>query len=154
MSTTLKAGSAGTIDVPPGLEDVPRMVDLDQIAALQRETGPLYLRYSPGPVFDARAGSHDKESGCDLPGLAANPLTPEPWWDRPEDQWIARQLCQYTHLWVRPRNAGWLLTGDIVGRGCDSEPLIANPRPVALVTQECVEQAASVYEQAFHAEHA
>lgn len=75
------------------------------------------------------------------------------WWDRPEAQWIARQLCQYTHLWVRPRNAGWLLTGEIVGRGSDSEPLLANPRPVALVTQECVEQAASVYEQAFHAGH-
>ncbi|PFG34484.1 DUF6098 family protein [Sanguibacter antarcticus] len=150
MSSTSHAGSTSSIDIPQGLEDAPLMSDLDEIAALQRAVGPLYLRYSPGPVVDARTGSHDQESGCDLPGLAAAPLTPEPWWDRPEEEWIARQLCQYTHMWVRPRNAGWLLTGDVIGRGCNSEPLLANARPVALVTQRCVEHAASVYERAFH----
>lgn len=78
MSSTSHAGSTSSIDIPQGLEDAPLMSDLDEIAALQRAVGPLYLRYSPGPVVDARTGSHDQESGCDLPGLAAAPLTPEP----------------------------------------------------------------------------
>lgn len=110
--------------------------------------GDVYVRYSAGPEADHGSGSIDGESGCELPGLSVNPLTPEPWWDRPVEQWAARQLCQYGHLRARGR-AAWVLVGDVVGRGPDCEPLLDRVRPVARIDDAVLDEASEVYRTAF-----
>ncbi|UNX54772.1 DUF6098 family protein [Georgenia sp. TF02-10] len=130
-----------------GLHGLPRLHTLDEVAELQRAVGRVYLRYSAGPAADTGT-SRDKESGCVLPGLSTNPVTPEPWWDRPAREWVARQLCQYAHL-ATGSNVGWLLTGTEVGRGPDCEPLLADTTALAVITDDCLEQARAVYRTAF-----
>ncbi|GEN78778.1 hypothetical protein AFE02nite_05120 [Actinotalea fermentans] len=109
---------------------------------------PAYVRFSGGPEADAAGTSVDKESGCTLPGLSVNPLTPEPWWDRPAEHWLARQLCQYAHLGGGER-FGWVLTGDVVGRGPDSEPLVREFRAVARLASGVLDEAERVYAAVF-----
>ena len=110
--------------------------------------GPVFVRFSGGPEADVTGTSVDKESGCVLPGLSVNPLVPEPWWDRPVEHWLARQLCQYVHLGGGER-FGWVLTGDVVGRGPDSEPLVRDFRAVARLADRVLDEAQGVYAEAF-----
>ncbi|GAA4430416.1 hypothetical protein GCM10023169_33830 [Georgenia halophila] len=132
-----------------GQHELPLLEDIGQVVDLQRKVGQLYVRYSKGPDADVPEESVDKESGCRLPGLSANPITPEPWWDRPSEQWVARQLCQYDHLSRRRGTVGWLLTGKMVGRGPDCEPLLSDVAALAVISPKCQDQAKDVYEKAF-----
>ena len=61
---------------------------------------PLYVRFSASPEADRAVVSRDHESGCLIPGLSTNPMTPEPWWARPSEQWVSPQFNQYAHLMV------------------------------------------------------
>lgn len=130
------------------LPGVPRVGSLAELAELVEALSQLYVRFSAGPVADAATVSRDHESGCLLPGLSVNPLTPEPWWDRQVEHWLARQLCQYAHL-LTPERFPWALTGEIVGRGPDCEPLLAGTTPAASIDRSVVDEAARLYEQAF-----
>lgn len=113
---------------------------------------PLFVRYSKGPVDDARGGSVDTESGCVLPGLSVNPLSPEPWWTRPVQDWLARQLCQYKHLRDKnERRRAWVVTGQVVGRGPDCEPLLVDCEFVAIVSPAALAEAESRYASSFDA---
>lgn len=132
-----------------GLAGLPALRTLDEIVDLQEAVGKVYLRYSRGPAVDAGETSRDKESGCVLPGLSTNPIAPEPWWDRPPQQWVARQLCQYGHLAQREQRLGWLLTGTVVGHGPDCEPLLADVTALASVEPEAMAEAEQVYREAF-----
>lgn len=127
------------------------MFGIETLAELAEVTGlgePLFVRYSEGPETDETEVSIDYESGCTLPGVSVNPLDPEPWWDRPAEHWVARQLHQYAHLAEGARFA-WVLTGQIVGRGPDCEPLLAHVRPVARLSDQVVDEAARLYLQVF-----
>jgi hypothetical protein len=130
-------------------QGLPVLDTVDHVVELQRTVGRVYIRYSLGPAADAAEKSVDKESGCALPGLSANPVTPEPWWDRPAEHWVARQLCQYDHLADRPGTVGWLLTGTEVGRGPDCEPLIAEAVALAVISPDCQNQAKEIYQATF-----
>ena len=121
---------------------------LGEVAQLVQALSPLYVRFSAGPVADAATVSRDHESGCLLPGLSVNPLTPEPWWDRKLEHWLARQLCQYAHL-LTPDRYPWALTGEIAGRGPDCEPLLVGTTAVATIDQSVVDEAAETYEREF-----
>lgn len=88
----------------------------------------LFVRWSPDPQRDLDTGSSiDELTGIDLPGLSANGLAVEPWWeDRPLLLWVARRLYDYRHL-AKMRGPGtrpWIMSGREVGRGPDNEPLI------------------------------
>jgi len=131
-------------------EDLVAVASLAELAELVRMLGQPYVRFSAGPEADAAGTSTDKESGATLPGLSVNPLAPEPWWDRPLEHWLARQLCQYMHLGERER-AGWVLTGAVVGRGPDSEPLVSDVRFVAVLRDEVLAEAQEVYRRVFDA---
>jgi hypothetical protein len=112
----------------------------------------LYVRYSEGPDDDRSSGSLDTESGLELPGLSANPLRPEPWWTRPVEDWLARQVCQYEHLRRKePARFAWVLAGPVVGRGPDCEPLIRPFRPVARLSDDLLEEATQRYRERFDA---
>ncbi|MFO7249488.1 MAG: DUF6098 family protein [Actinomycetes bacterium] len=138
-----------TRDAGAGL---PVVEDLDRLEALVRARPGLYLRYSRGPEADAGRPSTDYESGLPLPGLSVTVLSPERWWTRPLRDWLARQVCKYTHLAeADDRRRGWVLEGREVGRGPDSEPLVGDVRPVAWLGERAVAQAREHYRRVFAA---
>lgn len=121
---------------------------LSELAELCRQwDGPdgLYVRWSPDCDRDREAeGSIDELTGVALPGLSANGLAVEPWWqDRPLEVWLARRLYDYRHL-VELRGEGtrpWILTGHEVGRGPDNEPLLSRSEVVAAVDAALIDEA-------------
>ncbi|WP_240645806.1 DUF6098 family protein [Georgenia sp. SYP-B2076] len=117
---------------------------LGDVVAVQRELGEVFLRISGGPEADKTAGGWHRESGYPLPGLPAWPLHAETWWRAGQATWIARQLVQYSYL-LSDDNRPWLLTGTVVGRGADCEPLLADVVPVAHVAPGVLSEAQSVY---------
>jgi hypothetical protein len=124
------------------------MTSLDELVDLIRTKPGLFVRYSKGPDSDRR--SVDYESGLELPGLSVNRLDPEPWWTRPVKDWVARQLCQYLHLSDRGADHhGWVLSGRVVGRGPDDEPLVVDTTPVAWLHDDLLNEAVEWYRTRF-----
>ncbi|MFI9825057.1 DUF6098 family protein [Streptomyces sp. NPDC052013] len=128
-----------------GSGELPVVATLDDLTALvERERG-LYVRWSKGPATDLRAvSSTDDLTGVSMPGLSANPLDVERWWDgRPTRLWVARRLHDYAHLphekgrGVRP----WVLAGREAGRGPDNEPLVTDVRPLRWIAPEVIDEA-------------
>jgi hypothetical protein len=117
----------------------------------EQVTADAHLRFSRGPEHDRGRRSRDYESGLDLSGLSVNPLAPEPWWQRPVADWLARQVCQYVHLMEEADDdrRPWVLRGDVVARGPDNEPLIAAFEPVALLGDELIAEAKRHYAEHF-----
>jgi hypothetical protein len=123
----------------------------DVVAAVDTAGDPLFIRHSEGPEADEDS-SVDVESGLDLPGLSVNPLRPEDWWTRPARDWIARQICQYRQLQESNTDRfAWALTGVIVGRGPDCEPLLRGVIPFARIDDLAVDEAAAHYAARFDA---
>src|SRR4051794_25256756 len=125
-------------------EELPTIHSLDELAELAGSGEHLYVRWSRGPQYDASRTSKDELTGVELPGLSANPLKVEPWWEgHPLRTWLARRLYDYRHLagqrgeGVRP----WVLEGRVVGRGPDNEPLIECARPIAWLSDQVVREA-------------
>jgi low affinity Fe/Cu permease len=86
----LQQAQQATMPVVDHFDELSRLVDRGDV---------LYLRYSKGPAADAQDGpSRDYESGVDLPGLSVTTLSPEPWWNRPASDWVARRVCKYAEL--------------------------------------------------------
>ncbi|MGP4029450.1 DUF6098 family protein [Actinomadura sp. 3N407] len=124
------------------------ITELGRLAELLDARSPLFVRWSADPEADmASPHSTDGLTGAELPGLSANPLAVEPWWgDRSTVLWVARRLHDYSHL-ERARAHGarpWVLEGDEVNRGPDNEPIVASPKPVALIDRQVLEQAEDV----------
>ncbi|MEV0901995.1 DUF6098 family protein [Actinoplanes sp. NPDC049802] len=131
-------------------DDMPVLADLDAVAAeLAKHPRDLYVRWSRGPEADRCESGHSRDSltGVPLPGLSANPMTVEPWWDgRPVRLWVARRLYDYLHLrdLRGPGVRAWLLTGEACGRGPDNEPLVRCLCPVAWIDGQALEEAAQL----------
>lgn len=132
-----------------GRDDPPVLNSLENLVELIGQRRPLFVRYSKGPDDDAQRESHDYESNLTLPGLSVNPLDPEPWWTRPLEDWVARQVCQYAHLKDESDDdrRAWVLTGRVVGRGPDNEPLVGDHEALAYLSDELVEEARALYEE-------
>jgi hypothetical protein len=120
------------------------VMTLAEIVALQRRHGALHVRFSAGPDADARSGARHSESGYTLPGLPAWPLRAEPWWPVGQAVWIARQLVQNSYQ-LTTQTRAWLLVGELVGRGADCEPLLADIQPVAFVAGTAIQEAQGIY---------
>ncbi|MFC0863250.1 DUF6098 family protein [Sphaerimonospora cavernae] len=136
----------------PPSHGLPIVESLDGLARVVADRSGLYLRYSKGPDEDEGRPSIDYESGLRLPGLSVTVLDAETWWTRPLRDWVARQVCKYTHLVEKGSDRrAWILTGRVVGRGPDHEPLVAGVRPVAWLDEAVIEQARRHYETAFDA---
>ncbi|MFJ5998781.1 DUF6098 family protein [Streptomyces sp. NPDC092370] len=126
-------------------DDLPVVRTLDELAELVERHRGLYVRWSRGPEIDLRkASSTDDLTGVSLPGLSANPLGVEAWWqDRPVRVWVARRLHDYAHL---PHDKGpgvhpWVLAGREAARGPDNEPLVADVRPMCWIDQQVIDEA-------------
>ncbi len=132
--------------------ELPVIDSLDELTRLSERESGLYLRYSEGPEADASHSSRDTESGLDLPGLSVVPIDPESWWSRPREDWLSRQLCQYKQL--KDKNGdrfAWLLRGELIARGPDSEPLLADVEPVARLSEGLLDEAEAHYQEHFDA---
>ncbi|PWI20829.1 hypothetical protein DI272_33760 [Streptomyces sp. Act143] len=122
------------------------MSSLRELAELVERGERLFVRWSRGPEADLEetAVSTDDLTGVRMPGLSANPLGVEPWWQgRSVELWVARRLYDYSHL---PREKGpgvrpWVLVGSVVGRGPDNEPLVRDVRPVGWIDEGVIGEA-------------
>lgn len=132
-------------------DELPLIEHLDELTNLVIDTRhPLYLRYSKGPASDAREGpSRDYEAHLTLPGWSATSITPETWWQRPREEWIARRIRKYAELSHEDGRYGWILTGTVVGHGPDHEPLLAHLEPVAQLSTPVLDEAAKLYHERF-----
>lgn len=126
---------------------LPVLRNLRDLSSLVGARPGLYLRFSTGPDHDRGEVSKDYESGLELPGVSANALDAQPWWSRPLEDWLARMLCNCSHLSDGRR--AWVLEGEEVARGPDNEPLIADWRPVAPLAPEALDEARRRYEERF-----
>lgn len=122
----------------PDMMELHRLDDLVDLMVLGI---PLYLRYSLGPDDDAEHPSVDHESGLPVPGHSADPLRPPDWWTLPAEDWLARRLCRTYRDGARP----WVLSGEVVDRGPDNEPLLVHVKPIAWLTAELVREAQERY---------
>ncbi|MFJ7151322.1 DUF6098 family protein [Streptomyces sp. NPDC100445] len=126
-------------------DDLPVVSTLTEVARLVERHRDLYVRWSRGPATDLdRVSSTDELTGVPMPGLSANPLDVEAWWeDRSRELWVARRLYDYAHLphekgpGVRP----WVLKGRETGRGPDNEPLVADVEPLCWIAGEVIDEA-------------
>jgi Family of unknown function (DUF6098) len=132
------------------MADLAVLGTLADVVDVVRAHDVVYLRYSAGPAKDlSHRSSRDYEADVDLPGLSTTVASPEPWWSRPAEDWVARRLCKYAELGAAEGRFPWLLTGRIVGNGPDHEPLVAEVRPLARVSDAAVEEAVRVYHERF-----
>jgi hypothetical protein len=124
-----------------------RLAELEDTLA---EAPGLFVRYSHGLAADLEFGSVDEESGLQLPGLAARPLDPEPWWMRPTRDWLARQVLPVERQGESREGVfPWILRGRVTGRGPDGEPLLADIELVARLADCLIVEAAAVYRERF-----
>lgn len=160
LSLVAKVGTGRrSMDAEPG--DRPEGADVEPVTHLRElrsleELDPyvaddVFLRFSRGPDSDRDRMSRDYESGLELPGLSVTPLAPEAWWDRPTEDWLARQICKYVHLRTESDDDryGWLLRGRVVSRGPDNEPLVDEVEPLARLSEELLARARDRYEERF-----
>ena len=131
--------------------NLPIIGDLDEMVNLVRETNePLYLRYSKGPAHDMSSGpSRDYEAEVDLPGLSVTNISPEPWWSRPIEDWVARRICKYLELGEEAERYPWILTGSEVGRGPDHEPVVELQEAIGRLDDAVLDEARQLYEARF-----
>ena len=74
-------------------DDLRTVESLDELVDVAGSGENLYVRWSRGPDCDNEKTSKDELTGVDLPGLSANPLALEPWWNgRSLRTWIARRI--------------------------------------------------------------
>ncbi|NEY31117.1 hypothetical protein GTU99_02670 [Streptomyces sp. PRKS01-65] len=125
--------------------DLPVVRTLAELTGLVERRQGLYVRWSRGPETDLTdVSSKDELTGTPMPGLSANPLDVEEWWqDRPARVWVARRLHDYAHL---PHDKGpgvraWVLTGREIGRGPDNEPLVTDAHPLCWIDSGVIDEA-------------
>jgi hypothetical protein len=126
------------------------LYQLAEIEELLAEAPGLHVRFSAGFAADLEAGSVDPETALELPGYAARPLDPEPWWTLPAEEWIARQLARAACS--RPEGCfAWLLRGSVAGRSADGEPLLTDVEVVGRLADSLLDDAERVWRQRFDA---
>ena len=109
---------------------------------IERSGVPVYVRFSKAPPEGLKEPSVDGETGLEMPGLSVNPLDPPNWWrGHGLDEWIARRICSYAHLQADdPKRVCLLVSGTVVDRGPDNEPLLAGAEVVAIVSRAVVDE--------------
>jgi hypothetical protein len=124
----------GPVAVLDALEEV--------VATVERSGAPLYVRFSKAPPEGLEEPSVDGETGLEMPGLSVNPLGPPSWWrGHGLAEWIARRICSYAHLQADdPERVCLIVSGTVVDRGPDNEPLLADAEVVAIVSRAVVDE--------------
>lgn len=144
-----RTGSGDAADLSPEGDDLTVLETLEEVIPLVADD--VFLRFSRGPADDRDRTSKDYESGLPLPGLSVVGLAPADWWDRPLEDWVARQICKYVHLRTEADDDryAWLLRGSMVSRGPDSEPLVEGAVPLARLSNGLLTTAEAHYRERF-----
>jgi hypothetical protein len=108
------------------------------VELVERSPAALYVRFS-ARLDDDRSVDH--QSGLPLPGLSVNPLHPPSWWQGPPlGEWVTRQVRAYHHLRKDDDDRRcWIVTGTIVDRGPDNEPLLADVQAIGVLSDALVD---------------
>jgi hypothetical protein len=133
------------VSTPPPATTGHRLIEVTSVEELaelvERSPVTLYVRFSSG-LGDDR--SIDHQSGLTLPGVSVNPLQPPTWWQGPPlSEWVTRQVRAYHHLRKRDDDRRcWVVTGTVVDRGPDNEPLLADVKGVGVLSNDLVDACA------------
>ena len=131
-------------------DDLREIESLDELADLVESRDDLFLRWSRGPGVDSEEASRDELTGRPMPGLSANPLAVEAWWEGGSlRMWVARRLYDYRHLREKrgPGVRPWVLQGEERGRGPDNEPLVTCTEAIAWIADSVVDEAVELVER-------
>lgn len=123
------------------------LTTMAEVVALVQAGRPVYVRYSRGPVVDARSGyrSTNHVSGSPEVGLSVANLTHDILPNGPDD--IAERVYEYAYMLAQgvPGTRGWLLYGTESGRGADNEPLVTAVEPIAWLADSVIEEAQATW---------
>jgi hypothetical protein len=155
-----RSGTHTAVGVGPEMPTIDGLDALAQLVADADRGRNLYVRWSHGPATDMNGtgreqSSRDELTGVEMPGLSANPLRVEPWWqDRSVKLWVARRLDDYRHLQCRRGEnvRAWILLGNEQGRGPDNETLVVCVWPLAWISEATLRACESLV-QAEQADH-
>jgi len=111
---------------------------IDDVRDAVRDRPQSFVRYSKSFAADAERGYSLGAGGRREGGLSAAWLH-EDMDDLADIDYMARLLGDYSFLTHRDKSAkGWILHGDVVGKGMDNEPLLANTEKVGRMSTKMV----------------
>lgn len=117
---------------------------LDELTSYIKSTDAnLYVRYCAHPRKDiGRGASQDHVTGQWHDGLSAENLVSDIW-ERGHRRYTAMQVASYSYMRFQGLKGtkAYIFSGSEVGRDSDNAPLIADAKIVAILSDECVEQA-------------
>jgi hypothetical protein len=103
---------------------------------VRAQTETLYVRWeTDGTKGIQRGYSVNHVSGAREAGLSANSLMTDGL------EWLAVSVLEYRGVCGLD---GWIVGGEEIGRGSDNEPILANVRVVAPVTEAMVAEAEAI----------
>jgi hypothetical protein len=103
----------------------------------------LFVRYCAKPRKDIERGqSQDHVTGQWHEGLSVENLISDIW-ERGHRRYTAMQVSSYSYMRYQGLKGtkAYIFGGECVGRDSDNAPLIANAKLLAVLSDECVEQA-------------
>lgn len=121
--------------------------NLDELIEYIKSTDTnLFVRYCAHPKADTKRGySTDYVTGYTHGGLSSESLVDirNGIYERGSRRYVAMQVASYSFMRYQGLTGtkGYIFTGEYVGADSDNAYLIANAKVVAVLSDECVEQA-------------
>jgi hypothetical protein len=125
--------------------------NLDELVEYIKSTdGNLFVRYCAHPKSDIKRGySTDYVTGRTHEGLSSEALVDirNGIFERGSRRYVAMQVASYSYMRYQgiKGTKGYIFAGECVGEDSDNAYLIANAKVIAVLSDECVEQAISEY---------
>lgn len=110
----------------------------------------LFVRYCAHPKSDIKRGySTDYTTGRTHEGLSSETLVDirHGIWERGDRHYVTMQVASYSYMRYQgiKGTKGYIFIGEVVGADSDNAYLIEAKRVVAVLSDECVEEAAAEY---------
>ena len=125
--------------------------NLDELIEYIKSTDAnLFVRYCAHPKADTKRGySTDYVTGYTHEGLSSESLIDvrNGIYERGSRRYVAMQVASYSFMRYQglAGTKGYIFTGEYIGEDSDNAYLIANAKVVAVLSDECVEQAISEF---------
>lgn len=125
--------------------------NLDELVEYIKSTETnLFVRYCAHPKADIKRGySTDYVTGSTHEGLSSESLVDvrNGIYERGSRRYVAMQVASYSYMRYQgiEGTKGYIFAGEYIGEDSDNAYLITNAKVVAVLSDECVEQAISEY---------
>ena len=125
--------------------------NLDELVEYIKSTDThLFVRYCAHPKADIKRGySTDYVTGRTHEGLSSESLVDvrNGIYERGSRRYVAMQVTSYSYMRYLgiKGTMGYIFAGEYIGEDSDNAYLIANAKVVAVLSDECVEQARSEF---------